>query len=83
MAGQFLRDDVKIDTVRKLLLLPKMEPVPIMRRPIWGFMEREVKDDQLCWTAMNAGYQGDGLIQGNYLNYLVNDVLDDGFVFKM
>ncbi len=54
-----------------------------MRRPIWGFMEREVEDDQLCWTAMNAGYQGDGLIQGNYLNYLVNDVLDDGFVFKM
>ncbi|XP_064388350.1 uncharacterized protein LOC135336475 [Halichondria panicea] len=83
LVGQFFRDGVKIDTVRKFLLLPKMEPVPIMRRPIWGFMERKVEDDQLCWTAMNAGYQGDGLIQGNYLNYLVDDVLDDGFIFKM
>lgn len=52
-----------------------------MRRPIWGFMEREVKDDQLCWTAMNHGYQGEGLIEGAPFDYLVNDVLDDGFSY--
>ncbi len=86
-AGQFLRDNVKIDTVRKLLFLPKMEPVPVARRPVWAFMERKMEerkmeDDQLCWTAMNPGYQGEGLIEGNYFNYLVNDVLAEGFAFK-
>ena len=51
----------------------------MMRRPMWGFMEREVADDELCWTAMNQGYQGKGLIEGVPFDYLVNDVLDDGF----
>ena len=39
-------------------------------------------DDQLCWTAMNPGYQGDGLIDGTYLDYLVNDVLDAEWSFQ-
>lgn len=80
--GQFFRDGVKIDTVRKLLFLPKMDPVPVARRPVWAFMEREVKNKDVCWTAMNPGYQGDGLIEGTYMDYLVNDVLDDEFVYK-
>ena len=46
-------------------------------------MEREaVADDQLCWTAMNPGYQGAGLIDGTYLDYLVDDVLDTEWSFK-
>ena len=62
--------------------MPDKEPVPVMRRPVWSFMEREVADDQLCWTAMNPGYQGDGLIDGGYLDYLVDDVLDTKWSFK-
>ena len=38
-------------------------------------MEREEKEDQLYWVAMNPGYQGKKLIQGHYLDYLVDDVL--------
>ena len=73
---------VEIDTVRKILILPGKEPVPVMRRPVWSFMEREVADDQLCWTAMNPGYQGEGLIEGVHRDYIVEKVLDSGFVFK-
>ena len=80
--GQFFRKEVEIDTVRKILILPGKEPVPLMRRPVWSFMEREVADDQLCWTAMNPGYQGQGLIDGTYLDYLVNDVFSTDFKFK-
>ena len=36
----------------------------VMCRPVWSFMEREVADDQLCWTTMNPGYQGEELIDG-------------------
>ena len=80
--GQFFRKGVEIDEVRKILLMPNKEPVPVMRRPVWSFTEREVADDQLCWTAMNPGYQGEGLIDGTYFDYLVNDVLTADFKFR-
>ncbi len=53
-----------------------------MRRKVWHFLEGEVPDDQLCWVAMNPGYQGKRLIEGHYLDYLVNDVLSDDFKFE-
>ena len=81
-AGQFFRKGVEIDETRMILILPGKEPVPVMRRPVWSFMEREVSDDQLCWTAMNPGYQGEGLIEGVHQNYIVDDVLDSSFVFE-
>ena len=81
-SGQFFQKGVEVDTVRKLLILPGKEPVPVMRHPVWSFMEREVADDQFCWTAMNPGYQGEGLIDGTYLDYLVNDVLSTNFKFE-
>ena len=81
-AGQFFRKGVEIDEVRKILIMPNKEPVPVMCRPVWSFMEREMKDDQLCWTAMNPGYQGEGLIDGAYFDYLVNDVLSATFTFN-
>ena len=79
--GQFFRQGVVIDETRRLLLLPGMEPVAVMRKPVWHFMEREERDSNLCWAAMNPGYQGKKLIEGHYLDYVVNDVLSDNFKF--
>ena len=59
-----------------------MDPVPVMRKPVWHFMEREEASDKLCWTAMNPGYQGKKLIRGHYLDYLVDDVLSSSFKFR-
>jgi len=67
---------------REILILPGKEPVSVMRRTVWSFMEREAADDQLCWTAMNPGYQGEGLIDGTYFDYLVNDILSTDFKFR-
>ena len=77
--GQFFRKGVDVDETRKILIMPNKEPVPVMRRPVWSFMERKTPDDQLCWTAMNPGYQGKGLIDGTYLDYLVDDVMSTDF----
>ena len=63
-------------------MLPEMEPVPVMRKPVWHFMERDDPEDQLCWVTMNPGYQGKKLLQGQYLDYLVDDVLSSKFTFK-
>ena len=76
--GQFFRKGVEIDETRHLLLLPGMsDPVPVMRKPIWHFMEREKaqQEGHLCWVAMNPGYQGKRLIEGSYLDYVVDDLL--------
>ena len=80
--GQFFRKGVEVDETRRLLQLPSMEPVPVMRKPVWHFMERETPEDQLCWVAMNPGYQGKRLIEGHYLDYLVDDVLSSKFTFR-
>ena len=82
--GQFFQEGVVIDEVRKMLVLPGREPVPVMRRKVWQFMEREVPDvdESLCWTAMNIGYQGKGLIEGHYLDYMVEDILTPTFAFE-
>ena len=45
-------------------------------------MERETPDDQLCWTAMNPGYQGDGLIDGIHSDYIVDDILAPGLTIN-
>ena len=81
--GQFFRDGVSLDNIRKLLILPGKEPVPIQRKPLWAFMERERGDlTNFCWVAMNPGYQGEGLIDGSYFDYLVDDVLSTEFKYK-
>ena len=73
-----------MDEVRKLLFLPNNPPVPVEWRPVWRFMERrvEIQNVQHCWAAMNPGNQGKGLIDGHYLDYLVEDVLTSGFKFE-
>ena len=79
LLGQFFRKGVDIDEARRLLQLPNMQPVPVMRKPIWHFMEQETPDEQLCWVAMNPGYQGKKLIEGSYLDYVVDDLLSMDF----
>ena len=86
LLGQFFCEGHSIDEVRKLLLFPtpEREPVPVMRRPIWSFMERESgTPDHLCWMAMNVGYQGEGLIQGNYLKYICPDLFSSSKIGKI
>ena len=83
VTGQFFHRDVVLDDVRKILMIPGKEPVPVQRKPVWAFMEREAGDSSnFCWVAMNPGYQGEGLIDGTYFDYLVDDVLSTEFKFK-
>ena len=72
-----------MDEVRKLLFLPNKPPVPVEWKPAWRYLEKEANNTnvQHCWTAMNPGDQGKELIDGSYLDYLVEDVLTSGFQF--
>ncbi len=82
LIGQFYRTGVELDTVRGILVMPNKEPVPVKRKPVWSFVEGVaggVAKDEYCWTAMNTGVQGRGLIDGHYLEYAVPDLLSTDF----
>lgn len=79
LTGQFFRRGVAIDKVCKILIMPDKEPT----RPVWSFMEREKRDEKVCWTAMNPDYQGKKLIVFTYKDYQVKDVYSDKFQKKL
>jgi len=63
-----MKRGIVIDTQRKMLIYPDgRDPVPVTRDSsmtgIW------------CWKAGNYGYQGEGLIDGDILDYLVPNIL--------
>ena len=77
LLGQFFCPGHTIDITRKLLMFPShREPIPVVRRPIWSFMERRKtgQSSHFCWMTMNNGYQGEGIIDGTYLDYVVSSL---------
>ena len=79
LLGQFFCPGYSIDRVRKVLLFPSddREPVPVSKRHIWSFLERENGkglEKQMCWMAMNSGMQGEGLLHKQYLEYILPDL---------
>jgi len=63
---------VDIDVQREMLIYSDgRNPVPVVRDT--NMMDRP------CWKAMNHGKQGEGLIKGNILDYVVSGILKDDF----
>ncbi len=79
LIGQFLNGFTELDKTRRILIMPNKEPVPVMQRPVWSFMEREEIKEQFCWATMNPGYQGKKLIDGSYMDYVVESILSTDF----
>ena len=64
-----------IDHVKKILTYPDgRDPVPVEMD--------NVMTGKKCWKAMNPGYQGEGLIKGSILDYMVSNLLEDDFKLK-
>lgn len=80
--GQFFRSGMEIDEVQKVLPIPDKNPVSVKQQPVWGFMKQEKVAGKRCWVAMNRGEQGEGLIDGTYMDYKVKDILSMNFKFK-
>ena len=66
---------MEIDPIKKILVYPdNHDPVPVkMDNAMTG---------KRCWKAMNPGHQGEGLIKGSVLDYMVSNLLEDDFVLK-
>lgn len=68
-----------INEDKNLLLIPGEDPIPVTKRHVWRFVEKNLdsrgNDDHLCWTTVHSGSQGQGIIKGSFLDYKVKDIL--------
>ena len=80
ITGQFMVKGIEIDEVKGILIRPGFEAVPVERTVAWSYNKGQSAGP--CWKAMNPGHQGEGLIEGGILNYLVDSILDKDFTFK-
>ena len=80
ITGQFMVKGIEIDEVKGILIRPGFEAVPVEKTVAWSY--NEGRGAGPCWKAMNPGHQGEGLIEGGILNYIVDNILDKDFAFK-
>ena len=66
---------VNIDIQREMLIYSDgRDPVPVTRdSTMTGDADRQ------CWKVMNYGHQGEGLIKGRILDYVVPHILSADF----
>ena len=73
--GQFMRKGIGIDSQKEILIFPDdHDPVPVTKDT-----KMIGSSNKPCWKAMNNGVQGEGLIKGNILDYMVSSILEDDF----
>ena len=69
-----MKKGIDIDTQRQMLIYSDgRDPVPVARDSIMT--------GKWCWKVKNFGYQGEGLIEGNILDYLVPNILNTSINF--
>ena len=77
-SGQFMKAGVDIDEKKKILVYSDYhDPVPVIKDSVMTG-----DPNKLCWRAMNNGKQGEGLIHGSILDYVVTNLLDTDIKFK-
>ena len=64
-----MKKGIEIDSQKKMLIYPDgRDPVPVN--------EDFAMAGKACWKAMNYGNHGEGLIQGNILDYVMESILE-------
>ena len=62
--------NVNIDTQREMLIYANgRNPVPVTKDT--------VITGKQCWKTLNYGHQGEGLVKGNILDYVLTNILVD------
>lgn len=65
------------------LIIPEQAPVSVTEIPAWK-LQRELsteRSDRRCWSTANRIIQGDDVIKGTSVDYVVDDVFSTGFKF--
>ena len=74
-----MNKDIAIDSVKRMLVRPGFEAIPVIKDTKWQYNKEGSGE---CWRVMSVGHQGEKLIQGTILDYIVEDVNQRNFTFK-
>jgi hypothetical protein len=77
--GQFFNQGTKVDTEKKFLVLPNRPPVPVTSKE----SHPELHHKTQCWQPTTPGYQGYKVLEGNYMEYLVNHVFATDYRYSL
>ena len=78
-SGQFFNNGTKVDKERRELILPKRSAIPVILED----PKPEVHHKKKCWLPRTPGYQGEGLIEGDYSDYVVDSIFATDFIYSM
>ena len=69
--GQFLTNNVKVDEDYNLLKFGNRKPISVRKGPAWPYLH--INED--CWYGTATDNQGTGVIEGNYMDYAVLELI--------
>jgi len=70
--------DATIDEESQLLKVGDNTPFSIKEGDLWPYLNTPKK----CWYAIKAGSQGEGILEGSYTDYIVEDLFSVSFKFN-
>ena len=63
--------EIQIDTQYSIMKIGDHKPISVVNSRAWYFLET----DKDCWYGKTTNNQGGGVIEGNYMDYVVEELL--------
>ena len=63
--------DVKVDADYNMIKIGYHTPIQVVKGLAWHFLGT----DEECWYGKSTNNQGGGVIEGNYMDYVVKELL--------
>ena len=62
---------IQIDTEYNIMKIGDQKPISVVKGKTWSF----IGTDEDCWYGKSTDNQGGGVIEGNYMDYAVDELL--------
>ena len=69
--GQFMGKEIKMDTEYNMMKIGDLKPIQVVKAPAWHFLG----SNEECWYGKSTNNQGGGVIEGNYMDYVIEELL--------
>ena len=66
-----MKKEMYIDTEYNIMKIGGHKPIQVVKAPAWHFLGT----DEECWYGKSTDNQGGGVIEGNYMDYVVEELL--------
>ena len=71
---------IAVDPITGILICPGFDAIPVVKHQKWQYTKEEASSE--CWRVMDVGHQGEKLIEGTILDYIVENINQRKFTFK-